>query len=60
MPTIASFERQGRQLRALVEKLERGVFDPIALTRMPLAEAAEAHRRVEAGHVRGKIVLEIP
>ena len=60
VPTIASFERQGRQLRALVEKLERGVFDAIALTRMPLAEAAEAHRKIEAGHVRGKIVLEIP
>ena len=60
VPTIASFERQGRQLRALVEKLERGVFDPIALARMRLAEAAEAHRRIEEGHVRGKIVLEVP
>lgn len=27
---------------------------------LPLAEAAEAHRRVEAGHAAGKIVLSIP
>ncbi|MFN2505692.1 MAG: zinc-binding dehydrogenase, partial [Acidimicrobiales bacterium] len=25
----------------------------------PLEEAAEAHRLIEAGHMRGKIVLEI-
>ncbi|MXO74331.1 zinc-binding dehydrogenase [Altererythrobacter aerius] len=59
VPTIASFERQGRQLRALVERLADGAFDTIALTRMTLGQAAEAHRLVEEGHVRGKIVMEV-
>ena len=59
IPTIASFERQGAQLRALVEAFSRGEFDAITLTRMPLADAGEAHRLVQAGHVRGKIVLEV-
>ena len=26
----------------------------------PLAEAAKAHQRIEAGHVLGKIVLRVP
>ena len=60
VPTIASFERQGRQLRALVERLGEGSFDTVALTRMTLDQAAEAHRLIEDGHVRGKIVLEVP
>lgn len=60
IPTMASFERQGRQLRRLVESLKQGTFDAVALTRLPLEQAAEAHRLVEAGHVRGKIALQVP
>jgi NADPH:quinone reductase-like Zn-dependent oxidoreductase len=57
--------RQDLQLirhdRALLAKLVRQVAEGRLLTRvaatMPLAEAAEAHRLVEAGGTRGKVVL---
>lgn len=36
----------------------RGVKPP-AIEALPLGEVAEAHRRVEAQHVRGKIILDV-
>ena len=34
---------------------------PVDLTRtFPLAEAADAHRLVEGGHVRGKVAISVP
>jgi NADPH:quinone reductase-like Zn-dependent oxidoreductase len=36
----------------------RGV-EPPAIEALPLGEVAEAHRRVEAQHVRGKIILDV-
>jgi NADPH:quinone reductase-like Zn-dependent oxidoreductase len=59
VPTVSSFANQGHQLRALVAALAEGAFDAVQIEIMPLAEIAEAHRRIEAGHVRGKLVLEI-
>ncbi len=59
VPTVSSFANQGRQLRALVAALAEGAFDAVQIEIMPLAEIAEAHSRIEAGHVRGKLVLEI-
>jgi len=58
-PTTSSFERQGRQLRSLVQALEAGRIRAPAIEVLPLAEAATAHRRVQAGHVRGKILLDV-
>lgn len=37
--------------------LAGGVLRPRGVESMPLSETAEAHRRVEAGEVRGKLVL---
>ena len=45
---------------ALLELLEAGHITPIVDRTFPLAEAAEAHRRLEAAEQFGKIVLTIP
>jgi len=44
-------------LRELVDALARGRLRTRVAATMPLAEAAEAHRRLEAGGLRGKLVL---
>jgi NADPH:quinone reductase len=59
VPTISSFAHQGRQLRQLVEHCAAGHFDLVEITAKPLEAVAQAHRQVEDGHVRGKIVLAI-
>lgn len=58
--TLYSFISGIREL----EQLNRAVATartelPVAAA-YPLAEAAEAHRRLEAGHLLGKILLQIP
>ncbi len=59
IPTIANFARQERQLNALVEALGTGKIKAPAIEILPLAQAGEAHRRVQDGHVRGKILLAV-
>lgn len=39
--------------------VERGELRPVMDTRFPLAQASDAHRRMEAGDHVGKIVLEV-
>jgi len=58
-PAMSNHAHQPRQLRALVDALAAGKIRSPELTLMPLAEGAEAQRRVQDGHVRGKIVLEV-
>lgn len=57
--TIADFARQERQLTALVAALAEGRIYAPATEILPLADAAEAQRRVAAGHVRGKLLLAV-
>lgn len=59
VPTIADFARQERQLLALVAALADGRIRAPAIEILPLADAAEAQRRVAAGHVRGKLLLAV-
>lgn len=59
IPTISDFESQPRQLTGLVDALASGRIRTPDCTVLPLAQAGEAHRRVQAGHVRGKILLDV-
>jgi NADPH2:quinone reductase len=46
-------------LRAVAAAIERGTIRPVVDRVLPLEQAAEAHRLLEAGHRQGKLVLEI-
>ncbi|HKX89570.1 MAG TPA: NADP-dependent oxidoreductase [Sphingopyxis sp.] len=56
MVAVARLPEHLKGLAALCAS--RGVKPP-AIEALPLGEAAEAHRRVEAQHVRGKIILDV-
>jgi NADPH:quinone reductase-like Zn-dependent oxidoreductase len=49
----------GEQLEALGELADAGRLRVEVARELPLAEAAEAHRLVEQGHGRGKLVLTV-
>lgn len=53
----APWARQGRILRQCAQWIDEGRLSIDVGATLPLSEAAEAHRRIEAGHSRGKIVL---
>ena len=50
--------RDRAHLERIVELVESGAVRPPEIARLPLAEAATGHELSQAGHVRGKIVLE--
>ncbi|MDQ2753336.1 MAG: NADP-dependent oxidoreductase, partial [Bacteroidota bacterium] len=47
------------QLNQMAALIDEGKLKPIIAKIMPLEQAAEAQKESEAGHVRGKIVLEV-
>jgi len=47
------------QLSLIAALIDSGQLKPFVQTVLPLREAAKAHALSEAGHVRGKIVLEV-
>jgi enoyl reductase len=53
-----STERSAEQLRGLTDLYAAGGLRPNIQHAYPLEQAHEAHRVVETGHVRGKVVLE--
>jgi NADPH:quinone reductase len=51
--------RQAEHLAGLARLVAEKRIRPAPTEILPLAQAAEAHRRLEAGHARGKIVLRV-
>jgi NADPH2:quinone reductase len=49
---------QGEILRVCGEWMDEGRLRVVLGDRLPLGDAAEAHRRIEEGHTTGKLVLE--
>jgi NADPH:quinone reductase-like Zn-dependent oxidoreductase len=50
----------GVDLRELAELVDDGRLKPHVAEVFPLERAADAHERIEGGHVRGKLVLSVP
>ncbi|PSQ99879.1 MAG: NADPH:quinone oxidoreductase [Bacteroidetes bacterium QS_9_68_14] len=64
MPLNASvhftmMQRRGATMRSLARFAERGLLRPAVADVLPLADVAEAHRRLESGGVPGKLVLRV-
>lgn len=49
----------GAELAEIVKLVDAGALRPHVSHVLPLAQAADAHRLIESGHTRGKIVLEV-
>jgi NADPH:quinone reductase-like Zn-dependent oxidoreductase len=47
------------QLAEIGRLIDQGKVRPVVMATYPLAEARQAHERLERGHVRGKIVLVV-
>ncbi len=59
LSNMVAVARLPEHLKGLAALCGTGKVMPPAIETMPLGEAAAAHRRVEAQHVRGKIILEV-
>ncbi|MBS0284910.1 MAG: NADP-dependent oxidoreductase [Proteobacteria bacterium] len=59
LSNMVAVTRQPEHLAGLAGLCVQGRIKPAPVEVLPLANAAEAHRRVEGGHVRGKIVLRV-
>lgn len=51
--------RERRRLDEMRPLFERGVVKPLVEEVLPLAQVGRAHERLETGHGRGKIVLQV-
>lgn len=56
---ITQVRSNGAHLAEIGELIDAGRVRPVIDTVVPLSEAHKAHDRGEAGHVRGKIVLDV-
>jgi NADPH2:quinone reductase len=56
--SVGDLERTRRDLEVLFKLASDGRIDPLVSDSLPLSDAAEAHRRLSAADVRGKLVLD--
>jgi alcohol dehydrogenase len=49
----------GKTLAKITELVDAGTLRPVIDSVLPVEDAAEAHRRVETGRCRGKVVLSV-
>ena len=52
-------ERTEAKIQAVRVLAERGVLKPLVDSVYPLARIADAHRKIEGGGMKGKIVIRI-
>jgi NADPH2:quinone reductase len=52
-------QRARYKLKALKQLIEREQLKPVIDSVLPLEQVAQAHQRLAAGGVKGKIVLEV-
>ena len=57
---LGSYMGSKVELYSVLELVGRALLKPVIYTTMPLAQAAEAHRRLEHREQFGKIVLRVP
>jgi len=57
--TVMSDKQANEQLKKITDLIERGVVRTPALQIFPLQQAGAAHAQLEAGGVRGKLILQV-
>jgi NADPH2:quinone reductase len=57
--TIIDFERAQESMREITNLIDAGLVHVPPIDVPPLEDAAQAHRTIETGHVRGKLVLKV-
>ncbi|HSB95630.1 MAG TPA: zinc-binding dehydrogenase, partial [Spongiibacteraceae bacterium] len=57
--TVMSDKQANEQLQEIIDLIERGVVRTPALQIFPLQQAGAAHALLEAGGVRGKLILQV-
>ena len=57
--TIIDFERARESMRAITHLIDCGMVHVPPIEVLPLEDAARAHRMIDTGHVRGKLLLKV-
>ena len=56
---MATVVPNGERLAGIARLIDAGELEVVIDSEFPLAQAADAHRRIEQGHARGKIILRV-